>query len=306
MRQLCPYCSKLVDLADDAAGREVPCPACGKAFAVPKSYTPSVATTTEAAERPAPPPGLVPNSVPAALPSQPVVEGDVRDFRMTLSPVAVAWVPAIGLTIALVCSLFFNAVGSFPGGFRVMAQSPLDSLFASVSSTSVATLQDVEKTVKDAVKSNWLMLSYFLGLFTAVALAWLVRLFPMPSVTTLPAPLGWFVRFWPKRHVVLMVLAAGTLFLILQQSWRGFGLETAIRNYSQQKYVKQLEAADTTFKQQEVQIQIGQEIGSFCMTTTTAFDVGIAAHTLAVIGLAAGWWLDRRGNKPVPQWILRH
>src|SRR5476651_380481 len=98
MRQMCPYCGKLVDLPDDAAGREAPCPACGKPFAVPKSYAPSVTAAAEV-------------KLPAAATSPPVAEGELKECGFTISQTAVAWVPVIALTVALVSVLFFSWVG---------------------------------------------------------------------------------------------------------------------------------------------------------------------------------------------------
>src|SRR5436190_17539551 len=88
MRQLCPYCAKLVDLPDAAAGSETPCPSCGKAFAVPKAFVPSVgdkpATTT-------------PTPVPEAAPTLP--PGELREHGFTLNIGPAGWVPVLSLTV---------------------------------------------------------------------------------------------------------------------------------------------------------------------------------------------------------------
>jgi hypothetical protein len=300
MRQLCPYCAKLVDLPESAAGRETPCPACGKAFAVPAAYAPSVsesAAAPTAPPRPTPPPGLVTPAV--VFESAVVYETDATERGVTLNPALVAWLPAILLTLALVLSLFFSAVGAFPGGLRILSQSPVEALVASVSSISVATLQDAEKAIKDAVRSNWLMLFYFGALFAATALAWFMRLFRNPTLQTVPAMLLGVLKLWPRRHFLLLLLSSAAFALLLVQTWRGFGLENAVKDTVNAKYAKQVEAADTTFSKQELQVKIGQEIGGFNLTHTTALDVSLLALLGATGFVLLDGWLSRRGPAPV-------
>ncbi len=42
IKQICPHCLRAVSLPDDAAGKEVTCPECKKAFQAPARYTPAV------------------------------------------------------------------------------------------------------------------------------------------------------------------------------------------------------------------------------------------------------------------------
>jgi hypothetical protein len=295
MRQLCPYCGQLVDLPAEAAGKETPCPACAKPFAVPLAYTPSVSN---------PPPVVEEKPASAAIPSP---LGDQRECSLTLSPRIVAWVPAISLTVALVSVLFFSWVGSFPAGERVFAQSPLQALFATFNRTTLASMQDAEKGLEAHIQANLLMLPFLLGLVAATALAWFERVFPHPTVQTLPAFLFWMMGVWPRRFLILISLTAFCLAAILVQCWRGFGLETAARDYATaQVRAKQTEPADTSFKKQAEQIQIGQEYGKFCLSDTLASGIGVTALVLALASLLVYWWLDHRGDKPAPQFILRH
>jgi len=70
IRQICPNCFRSVELPDSAAGTDAPCPSCGKVFALPGRYNPTVdpaAGPPDSApafagppSRPAPPPGFVP------------------------------------------------------------------------------------------------------------------------------------------------------------------------------------------------------------------------------------------------------
>lgn len=297
MRQLCPYCGKLVDLPADAAGREVPCPACQRSFAVPKAYTPSVSVD----DKPPSPPGLVPPSGPeAAAPAH------GSEATIVVSSRLVNWLGPIALSIALVSALAFSWVGSFPNGIRVFSQSPLDALFAAFTGSSFDTLQADEKAIREAIQWNGLLLPFFLSLLIATALAWLVLIYPQPTVTTVPAPLAWLVAFHPRRHFFLIVLTATALILILIQCWRGFGLESAVHRIAQNKNSEALNAATTPYEIQKVEIRIGQEIGRFCLQDTLASRVGVWALLIGFVVLLIRWWLDRRGDKPEPRLSLRY
>lgn len=298
MRQLCPYCGKLVDLTDDKAGTETPCPACAKPFAVPMAYAPTV----EVKPQPVPEPAA---TKPIPIPPAPDDVNDVRERCITISPGIVAWIPVLALTAALVSVLFFSWTGSFPGGFRAFTQSPLQALFATFTENTIPSLQETEKNIESNLRSNWWMLPFLLVLVLATILAWFERLFPKPTLSTVPAPLGWLISFWPRRFLVLFALSALAFALIHIQSWRGFGLETAIRDAVAQKFAKEMDEADTSHKKQEVQIKIGQEIGKYQLDDTFASCFGRLALVLALIGLLLDWWLDRRGDQSPPRIILR-
>lgn len=296
MRQLCPYCGKLVDLPVDAAGREVPCPACQRSFAVPKAYAPTVSVD----DKPPLPPGLVP-------PSGPEINAPAHgsEAGIVISARKMNWLGPIALTIALVSALAFSWVGSFPGGIRVFSQSPLDALFAAFTGSSFDTLQADEKAIRENIQWNGLLLPFFLALLAATALAWLTVIYPQPTVTTVPAPLAWLVAFHPRRHFFLIVLTTIALIFILIQCWRGFGLESAVHRIAQTRNSEALNAATTPYEIQKVEIRIGQEIGHFCLQDTLASRIGVWALILGLAFLLIRWWLDRRGDKPEPRLILR-
>ncbi|MBM3983136.1 MAG: thioredoxin, partial [Planctomycetes bacterium] len=56
MRLICPHCMSGVSVPDDAAGKDAPCPSCGRSFPTPARYAPEVA--------PAPAPAPVPPPIP--------------------------------------------------------------------------------------------------------------------------------------------------------------------------------------------------------------------------------------------------
>jgi len=295
-----------VDLPDDVAGRDVPCPACAKTFAVPPAYVPTVVSPV--VDRPVPPPGLVPPT--AAMPS--VAAGGLsapandEESALIFDGRVATWLAPVSLTIVFISTLFLSWVVSYPGGYRVFSQSPLQALFASFDGNTIVTLQDTQKSLEATISWNALMLPFMLCLFIVTVLAWLDRFFPKPSITTLPAPLGWMVKFHSMRHLVLIGLTAFCLALILIQLLRGFGLETALRSLASQKHNDALQTADNAVKKQEVEIAIGQEIGKWSLGGTLARNLGVIFLIVALESLLVRWWLEYRGPLPPPKLSLQY
>ncbi len=300
MRQMCPYCGKLVDLPDDAAGREVPCPLCAKSFAVPSSYTPSVAE-----EKPAPPPGLVP---PAAATPEATLAGALNDDEsaMTFDGRLAGWLAPISLTLTLVSALFFSWCVSYPGGYRVFSQSPIQALFASFDQNQISSMQEMQKSIIAVISWNWLMLPFLLALIVVTVLAWLDRFYPKPTILSLPAPIFWMVKFHTMRHTILIALTSFCLVLCLVQIVRGFGLESAIRTIATQAHAGDREKADNAMKSQVVDIAVGQEIGKWCLGGTLARNLAVIFLIVALESLIVRWWLEYRGPLPPPRLVLQY
>jgi hypothetical protein len=340
MRQLCPKCLKPVEVPESAAGGETTCPACDATFAVPKVYTPTVVVPPSGtspvpepepetygvappaarpplppgfqppADRPQPPPGYappVPPAPPPAVPSASESAGEHRSIGVTVSPQVLGWVP-FGCLLGCFVLSFFSWVGSYPGGVRVFSQSLYDTMGRSVDAfASTEELQKTEAEINKLVPTNWLMWLYMPGLFAAVFLAGLERLFrEPPPAHTLPGPLAWLPTAWPKRFLLLTALAGVLLLLVAYQSWRGFGLETAVREYAAAPYQKKVEEADTPTKQQIVRVEIGQAVGRFALSGTLALRAVLVLHVVAVVVYLLRWWLDARGAKAAPRFELQY
>ena len=329
IRQICPQCFAAVELPSEAAGREAPCPKCGKAIAVPATYAPSVAAsgglpildptlpsnpaptrpgTNPMSEPIAPPPGLNPSAPSPSLPTMPSPSMDTgpRSCGVAISPVWLDWVPAVCFTLILLLTLF-NWVGTYPGGLRVYSQSPWHALVGDMSRNGLPDeLLTEEKYFEDAIVGNRWLIAYFPLLFVALALAWLDRAIRNPTVASVPGPLAWLPGIWPHRYTALSVISAILLLLILIQTWRGYGLETAVKQKVTEKYAKQIEEADSTPKKQRVTVNMGEEIGRYQLQGTTPLNAAIAAHAVAFLALLTSSFVHYRGNKPYPRVALQY
>jgi hypothetical protein len=319
IRQLCPHCGRLVELAATAAGTTAPCPACGTPFAVAAAYTPAVDPTAGPPQEtppvpdpsptpapvPAPPPGLVPAALNPPPPVPPATSTDpVRVVGLTLSPAVVGWLPVACLTFALVLT-FFPWAGTYPGGVRVYSQNPWEALLGGVTTSPLPEeLLNDEAELKKQTRTSWWLWLYFPALLVGVAIGWVDRVFEQPDPATVPAPLAWAVGVWPHRLPLIAGLAALTLLVLLFQSWRGFGLENAVRAVAAAKVPDA--DADSTAKRNTVTVRRGQELNKFGLQGTTAFDLAVLAHVLAVLGAAGRVWLDRRGTKPPPRLVVEY
>ena len=333
IRQLCPHCYAAVELSPDSAGVETPCPKCGKAIAVPAAYAPSVAASgglqnlgaaapnlpipTPSGTNPmsdpiAPPPGLnapIPAPPPPLepIPSFASATPGTASCGITFNPSWVDWVPVACFTLILVLT-FLTWVGVYPGGVRIYSQTPWHALIGSVSpNTLPEDLLLEEKYFEENVTGNRWLIAYFPLLFVALLLSWLDRIIRNPTVTSVPGPLAWLPSIWPKRFMTLTVLSALMLALILIQTWRGYGLETAVHKKVADKHAEQLEKADVTPKKQKVYVAIGAELGAYQLQGTTPLNLAILAHAVALGALLVSSFLHHnRAGRPLPRLSLQY
>jgi hypothetical protein len=215
-----------------------------------------------------------------------------------------AWLPAILLTITLICT-FFPWVGTYLGGSLVNSQGPWRAMFGAVNRNFA-----LEKAMQtpagwlDKVQSNWeLMVPFLLALLAAVALAWAERGFHSLDPRRIP-PLA---KVWSWRHGVIAILAGFVFVLMLIQVIHGFGLETAVRKVVAEKFANQREtAAGSADKLATVDYDEEMEYAKFNLERTTWLYLGLACNLLAVLAMLCRIGLDQRGSKPPPQIVIQY
>lgn len=327
IRQLCPQCFATVELPPEAAGHDTPCPKCGKVIAVPAAYSPSVSTSgglpglTPPTSKPPTPPGTYPMSDPIAPPpglnpvtvappplvaaptvTLPTTDSGMRSCGISLNTTWLDWVPAACFTLILLTT-FFSWVGTYPGGVRVYSQNPWSALTGGVTTSNLPEdlIQD-EKYLETAISGNRWLIIYFPMLLAALLLSWLACLIRNPNINTIPGPLAWLPKIWDQRFLIISAISASLLFLILIQTWSGYGLETAIKQKVNEQYAKQLEAAaSSTPKRQAVEVQMGAELGRYQLQGTTPLNTAIVLHAVALLAILGSSWMHKRGNKPHPR-----
>ncbi|MBX9580848.1 MAG: hypothetical protein K2X87_11120 [Gemmataceae bacterium] len=329
----CPNCFKSVSVPDEAAGTSTPCPSCGTVFPVPARYNPVVAapptspTPPEPAPMPEPhtPPGFVPPAAPleAPLPPEPPVPGVPPGYRRSIgfsvSPKGLAWVPAVGLTLILLLSVF-DWVGSYVGGTAMYAQSGWRALtgYPYRNAELERRLKAPEATraqmvwpddIRGSVRSDWeVMLPYFLALVLAVAVAWAERLVATVDRRRLPPSLHWVAAAWPYRIPVLAGLATAALLLVLIQAANGFGLERYLKQFAGDVVSKRLEAQAGGKPVDPVLLadERDQELARFNLERTTWFYLVVLLHLAVVLAMVGRAGLERRGNKPPPRVVFQY
>lgn len=312
IRQMCVQCGALNSVPEAAVGTKVPCTKCGAILDIPAAYVPIVAADggvptapeipkpTEPIVPPAPPPGLNMVSLnPQPIPPAPATTENIK-CSLRLNPLWLDWVPAAAITLAFLCTFFFW-VGSYPGGTRVYAQNGWLALIGDVSVNALPEkLIDDEKEIEANLRGNRWLIAYFPALFAALGLFWIERFVKNPTQSSVPGPLAWLPDNWPKRFALLTGLSLILLLLIAVQSWRGYGLENAIRTKVNTQFAEMESQADTTPKRQTVAVLKGRELARYELHGTTPLDVAIFAHALAFAAMAGRWWLHHRGAKPLP------
>jgi hypothetical protein len=322
---------KSVTVPDDFAGREVTCPSCNKTFDAPAKYTPTVLGEPPPAParqelKPPPalepakmspevpadrlPPGLVPPAPPPLQPAAspgaelPLPAGYTHARGFAVNPRAVAWLPAVLLTVTVLCT-FGPWVGMYFGGYPVYSQGPWSAMFGAVNPNfALVEKMQLPGGWLDKVTSDWgLMVPYVLVLLLATALALADRGFHSLDPRKIPPIAG----IWKWRKLTVAVLAALAFTFVMIQVCNGFGLERAIRKVVSEQFAKEREeAAGSRAKQAQLQYREDQEFAKYGLERATWLYVGLTCNLLAVLAMLAHIGLDRRGDKPPPRLVVQY
>jgi hypothetical protein len=260
-------------------------------------------------DRPAPPPGLVPPmpaSPAAATPSPelPIPAGYAHARGVALNPRVIAWLPAILLTVTLLCT-FGPWVGMYLGGYPVYSQGPWSAMFGAVN-PNFALVEKMQTPGGwlDKVRADWeLMVPFTLALIFATALALADRGFHSLDPRRIPPLAG----IWKLRKLAILLFAATAFALAFIQVLNGFGLERAIRTTVSEQFAKdRAEAAGSRAKLAQVQYREEQEFAKYSLERTTWLYLGLTCNLLAVLTMFIHTSLDRRGNKPPPRIVIQY
>ena len=254
----CPSCMKPVAVPDDFAGREITCPSCNKVFEAPAKYTPTVIaepppappspkplpppppepkpmSSDAIANRPTPPPGLVP-PMPASgpAPATALPAGYTRARSYTIHPVVIAWLPAVLLVVTLICT-FASGWGCMSAGIRPIRRGR-------GARCRLAQPQPAPRC--DDADAGRLEHPLPFRLATDGPLP--DRPDPRHRAGTggsrLPfarsAPHSALAGIWKWRKLAILLFAATAFALAFSQVLYGFGLERAIRETVAEKYAR--------------------------------------------------------------------
>lgn len=311
IRQLCPNCTKMVELPDDKAGHEAPCPNCHEMMKVPDAEPSSPEPIADEKDSgtygmrseptpptQAPPPGFVPPTQRVSTPTS-TPKGYTRDYGIELAPRILGWVPAACITVVVLLT-FSNWIGSYPGGVRVYSQSAWDSLFGSIEVNSLPkSLVEDEAEIIKAVSMDWLMLPYLLLLLVTLIFLWADRFLPESEKQRVPTRLSWVPMIWPWRLPLLCTFLFLLWLMLFVQAENGFGLEDAIADKVALNHAD--EPREKVADKLEYDVKTGKEYSQAGLIQTTTFQIVIACHVIALLAMLCVWWVDRRGNRPLPQ-----
>jgi hypothetical protein len=242
----------------------------------------------------------------------PVTAGYAHTVGVSLKPSTLAWVPAVGLTLILLLTLF-TWVGSYVDRMPVYAQSAWQAVTGNPSRNfrveeMLRQQAGWPADVVSRVRSDWpLMLPYLLMLILAVVLAWAERLVEDVDRSRLPRQVGFVGDVWPYRIPVLTGLATVILVLLFIQSARGFGLERAMRDTVTERFAEERTKAEgDPEKLATVEYKAGEELNRFNLERSAWFELAVGLHLIVVLAMVGRAWLDRRGAKPLPRLVLQY
>ena len=312
LKLFCPHCLKPVSVPEDSAGKDAPCPECGKAFPVPSRYNPIVSAmpppVVPSPAMPIPVEAVASPTPPAPLPPSPSLPtGYTHSRSFTISPCVVAWIPAVALTAILLLTLT-PWVGVYPGATAVYTQGA----WRSITGRPTRNFQNEDLMLKelpapsvyDRTVSDWLiMLPYIIALLLAIVLAWAERLEARGTSTGLPKR---FPALWPFRHLVIAGFVGAALLLLTLEATRGFGLERAMHAAVTDKFETQHRDAKTPGDHDRIEYLQGKELAGFGLERTGWFCLVLSLHVLAVLAMLGRAGLERRGNKAPPRIVLQY
>lgn len=340
MRLVCPHCMSGVTVPDDAAGKDAPCPNCGKSFPTPPRYTPEVAPAPAPVSAPAPtpaapppvpqvppvsevapaphaappaPPGLAPPVAPSGFlpPPAPVaaevpaVAGYTKSVGLTISPTAIAWLPSVLLTAVFVFT-FFPWVGCYTGGTAVYSQRSWGAMFGGSPNRNYKLEEagTIPGLWLDKMRSDWkTMVPFFLLLGVALVFAWTERGLRSFDPRKVP-PLA---KLWPWRNAIVAGCAGAILLLLVVQWLNGFGMERAIKQHIAEQFAAAREqAAGSPAAQAKLEYVEEQEFHKYNVEHTSWMYLALACSALAVLAVMTRAGLDARGNKPAPKIVLHY
>lgn len=334
---ICTNCLKTVSVPDAAPGSDVNCPECGKSFAVPAAYTPTVAAEPVPVAPPpvAPPPAAV--VPPVAPPPKPVVPpapagyvppappappapphapsaGYTRARSIAVNPRGVAWLPAVCLSLVLFMSFVCAWVESAPAGHPVHAQGLWKASFGGLS-RNLQLEQNLPKDLSvgwiDLLKpefQNWeLLLPALLALMLATVAAWADRRFETLDAKRLPPPLKWTASLWSSRKLIIGALTAFALAFVTIQAASGFGMEKAIKKSVAERFKDERKAAGASESAQAgVDFKEEELVRRYEIRYTTWAYLSFLLLTITVLAVVVRWGLERRGNKPPPRLVFEY
>lgn len=342
IRQICLSCYKTVELPDTAAGKDTPCPNCGKVIAVPAKYAPGVAEggglsaapppnplpPVPPTPSPGPKPGASPMSAdPSAppglktdptLPPPPPPAGSLtHGFGFGLDPRWLDWVPAGCILLAFVLT-FFPWAEMKLGGHSVMAQNGWGAVFASVGDPNapqttewknlekgLAGTSDDDRYKAAVLRSDWLVLLYLLVLLALVVLFAAERVVRDPATFAPTAKLTFLPPLWKWRLAALGGLAVLAFLILWFQAFGGFSLQRSVHNFAWYDYNLKVADSPTAADKRDLAIRAGQTANAYQVQQTLWVNLLLTLHAVAVIATAARFWLDSRGAKAHPRLDVR-
>lgn len=341
MNLLCPNCQKMLQVEDQHAGQMMRCPLCNGTFTVP-ALPPGPSVAPVPASNPLPPSGPPPAPAPAAptvslkpsspsripetsdvysaspapdippnphvtpkpppgerpklldspqlstwsepepaaaatpAPPPPLTPGTDHSVSLTLNPQIVPWIAPGALALVFVL-MFFTWVGHY-----------------TLSSPDAVTQTGWGTGFGGAFTALGLLHNLLFVLTLALALA--VVLIPRLQIK-LPAALD---PIWPHRWLIL----GGTVLLLFVllglQMTLGFGLDSAAEKQTEAAKNEEAKVTPTQPVIRSAEVRFARQT----VYRTAAAHLALLLELVAAIGVGITYWLEQRGNRPLPRFVL--
>jgi hypothetical protein len=342
MEFLCPHCQNKLMVQDQYAGTLMKCPYCSKTFQAPAAapalppVPPPAASPPPvtmgyglAADSAAPPPKSPPPPPPSVAPVSkepakkpvsvpPTSTEHQHTHALTLSPKVLPWV-SVGAWVVVFILFWFPWVGLYPGGLGVFTQGPLSASVgggwvdldwlayvkkASEDGNTVSRFILVEsKADPSKLEMASLDSSIFLGLFVffffwvALLTAIVSAVWPLVQIRLPPA----LEQLRPWRWAIAAGLSLLAFLLLTMQLLVGFSLEHKVTAEAEKKVNEKFGGEQGSFKERAIAEREAAVSPQRTLALWAAFWLSLLAAAAAVLQ----FWLDYRGQRPLPQLAVR-
>ncbi len=233
---------------------------------------------------------------PTAAP-QPIPSEYTRSAIIWIGPRLVHWTIRI-TAVALVIFLFLPWTGLYPAGYGVYTQNAFQMIWGGTSVDPVGARALDPMKPFDSVPGNGLMLLYVALVLLAFVLVVAPLVLTPARVERIPKSL----RFIGRGRLGLLGTVAFTALVVLIAQWSTrFGLDEAVAAKADAKMANEVAAAVTPEEQQTASIHRAIEMGPLHLRHTSWLWLAVTAHVLLIAGVGLQYWLNRRGNRPLPR-----
>ncbi len=239
-------------------------------------------------------------------PPPPPPGGYVHVRSRRLNPKVVAWTAPAAMVLVFLLT-FFPWVGMYPGGEQVAKQNgwqaafgghTVDRVYEGLASWERLREGEGEQRVAKVPASGVLIVFVLVLIVAVVATVGACVVESDPRRFQLPPALS---LLWPRRHFLVSGLALLLFLLLVLELLKGFPIENKTAAVVDRVFAAQRAEIKSDDGQRRKALQEGETLSAYNLQRTTWLRLTVLLLLVAVVASLLDYWLQRRGNRPLPR-----